>query len=110
MNVAAAAVKTPIVIGMLAAIALSSSAATVAHADPTGDFLALARSQGIGVGRPDNALIEDAKEVCDLLDYQEQAYTYLNQSAGLDRPHAALFLTDSVTYYCPQFAPKLGPH
>lgn len=110
MNVAAAAVKTPLVVGMLAAIALSPSEAAVAHADPTGDFLATARSQGIGVGRPDGALIEDAKEVCDLLDYQEQAYTYLNQNAGLDRQHAALFLTDSVTYYCPQFAPKLGPH
>jgi hypothetical protein len=107
MNVAAA-VKIPV--AMLAALALSSSGAAVAHADPTGDFLALARSQGIGVGRPDGALIEDAKEVCDMLDYQEQAYTYLNQRAGLDRQHAALFLTDSVTYYCPQFAPKLGPH
>lgn len=109
MNVAAA-LKTPIVVGMFAAIALSSIGAAVAHADPTGDFLALARSQGIGVGRPDGYLIEDAKEVCDLLDYQEQAYTYLNQRAGLDRAHAALFLQDSVTFYCPQFAPKLGPH
>ena len=109
MNVAAAAVKTPIVIGMLAAIALSSGGAAVAHADPTGDFLALARSQGIGVGRPDGYLIEDAKEVCDLLDYQEQAYTYLNQNAGLDRPHAVLFLRDSVNFYCPQFAFKLPP-
>jgi hypothetical protein len=94
---------------MLVAIGLSSSGAEVAHADPTGDFLALVRSQGIGVGRPDGALIEDAKEVCDLLDYQEQAYTYLNQRAGLDRQHAALFLTDSVNYYCPQFAFKLPP-
>ncbi|PRI13150.1 DUF732 domain-containing protein [Mycobacterium shigaense] len=98
-------------IGILAAMAVSSGGATpAAQADPTADFLALARSQGIGVGRPDSALIEDAKEVCDLLDYQEQAYTYLNQRAGLDRQHAALFLTDSVTYYCPQFAPKLAPH
>lgn len=108
MNVAAA-VKTPVVVGMLASIALSSIGAAVAHADPTSDFLALARSQGIGVGRPDGALIEDAKEVCALLDYQEQVYTYLNQSAGLDRPHAALFLRDSVNYYCPQFAFKLPP-
>lgn len=107
MNVAAAAVKTPLVIAMLAAIALSSSGAAVAHADPTGDFLALVRSQGIGVGRPDGALIEDAKEVCDLLVYQDQVDTYLTQNAGLDQPHAALFLRDAVTYYCPEFAFKL---
>jgi hypothetical protein len=110
MNVAALAVKTRIAVGAVAVFALSLSGPTpVAHADPTADFLNLARSQGIGIGRPDAALIEDAKEVCDMLDYQEQAYTYLNQRAGLDRAHAALFLQDSVTFYCPQFAPKLGP-
>ena len=110
MSVVAAAKKMPLVMGTLAAIALSlCGLAPVAHADPTGDFLAQARAQGIGIGRPDAALIEDAKEVCDMLDYQEQAYTYLNQRAGLDRAHAALFLQDSVQFYCPQFAPKLGP-
>jgi hypothetical protein len=110
MNVAALARKTPIAIGALVAIALSFGGPTpIAHADPTADFLAQVRSQGIGVGRPDAAVIEDAKEVCAMLDYQEQAYTYLNQRAGLDRAHAAMFLQDSVQYYCPQFAPKLGP-
>ncbi|SPM36401.1 hypothetical protein MRAB57_4242 [Mycobacterium rhizamassiliense] len=110
MNVAALAAKTPMAMGALAAIVLSFGGPTpAAHADPTGDFLAQARGQGIGIGRPDAALIEDAQEVCAMLDYQEQAYTYLNQRAGLDRAHAALFLQDSVQFYCPQFAPKLGP-
>jgi hypothetical protein len=108
MNVAAA-VKIPVAVFGAIAVSLGG-AMPVAQADPTGDFLNLARSQGIGVGRPDGALIEDAKEVCDMLDYQEQAYTYLNQQAGLDRQHAALFLNDSVNFYCPQFAFKLGPH
>jgi hypothetical protein len=108
MNVAAA-VKIPVAIGMLATIALSSSGAAVAHADPTSDFLGQVRAQGIGVNQPDAAVIRDAQEVCDMLDYQEGAYQYLSQHSGLDRPHAAMFLRDSVTYYCPQFAFKLGP-
>jgi hypothetical protein len=111
MNGAAAAVKKPLALGILAAIALSLGAATpVANATPTDDFLRQVRANGIGVNAPDAAVIEDAREVCDMLDYQERAYQYLNQHSGLDRNQSALFVAASVTYFCPQFAPKLGPH
>ena len=110
MNAVSAAVRKPVAMGILTAIALyAGGAAPTANADPTGDFLNQVRSNGIGVNVPDGALINDAKEVCDMLDYQEKAYQYLIQHSGLDRPHAAIFIQASTTYYCPQFAPKLGP-
>ena len=107
MNVTAAVTKP---LGILAAIGLlSAGAAPVAQATPTDDFLRQVRANGIGVNAPDGAVIEDAKEVCDMLDYQEGAYQYLNAHSGLDRNQSAFFVAASVTYYCPQFAPKLGP-
>ncbi|MEM6106224.1 DUF732 domain-containing protein [Mycobacterium sp. 050272] len=108
---AAAAVKKSMAMGILATIGLLSAvAAPVAQATPTDDFLRQVRANGIGVNAPDGAVIEDAKEICDMLDYQESAYQYLNQHSGLDRNQSAFFIAASVTYYCPQFAPKLGPH
>lgn len=105
---AAAAVRKPL--GVLAGIALLLGVATpVAQATPTDDFLRQVRANGIGVNAPDASVIEDAREVCDMLDYQEGAYQYLNQHSGLDRNQSAFFVAASVTYYCPQFAPKLGP-
>jgi hypothetical protein len=110
MNVAAAAVKMPIAVGIFTAIALSLGGMTpVAQATPTDDFLRQVRANGIGVNAPDGAVIQDAQEICDMLDYQESAYQYLNQHSGLDRNQSALFIAASVTYFCPQFAPKLGP-
>ncbi|MCV7410724.1 hypothetical protein AWC05_02045 [Mycobacterium florentinum] len=104
---AAAAVKKPLAIGILAAIALFGGAMPEAHAT-TADFLNQVRAAGIGVGAPDGALIEDANEVCAMLDYQEAAYQYLNQHSGLDRNQSALFITASVTNFCPQYAPRMG--
>ncbi|WP_157900619.1 DUF732 domain-containing protein [Mycobacterium rhizamassiliense] len=77
----------------------------VAHATGADDFVRQVRAQGIGVDTPDAALIKDAQEVCDMLDYQESAYQYLAAHSGLDRQHAAMFVADSTTYYCPQDAP-----
>jgi uncharacterized protein (DUF486 family) len=103
---AAAAVKKPL--GIMAAIGLlSAGAAPLAQATPTDDFLRQVRANGIGVNAPDAGVIQDAQEVCAMLDYQEAAFQYLNQHSGLDRNQSALFLAASVTYYCPQFAPKL---
>jgi hypothetical protein len=96
---AAAAVKKP--------LGISAGATPVAQATPTDDFLRQVRANGIGVNAPDGTVIEDAQEVCAMLDYQEAAFQYLNQHSGLDRNQSALFLAASVTYYCPQFAPKL---
>jgi hypothetical protein len=108
MNAAAAVCKP---LGILAVIGLlSGGAAPVAQATPTDDFLRQVRANGIGVNAPDGTVIDDAREVCDMLDYQEGAYQYLNQHSGLDRNQSAFFIAASVTYYCPQFAPKLGPH
>jgi hypothetical protein len=105
MNIVGAAHR-PMAIGILAAIAISvGGAAPVAHANGTDDFVRQVRAQGIGVNTPDAALVRDAQEVCDMLDYQESAYQYLTQHSGLDRQHAALFVTDSTTYYCPQYPP-----
>jgi hypothetical protein len=105
MNAAATAVKKPL--GIMAAIALwLGGTLPVAHATPTDDFLRQVRANGIGVNAPDGSLIEDAKEVCAMLDYQEAAYQYLTQHSGLDRNQSALFISASVTYYCPQFAPR----
>lgn len=104
---AAAAVKKPTAIGILAAIALFGGAMPVAHAT-TADFLNQVRAAGIGVNASDAALIEDANEVCAMLDYQEAAYQYLNQHSGLDRNQSALFITASVTNFCPQYAPRMG--
>jgi hypothetical protein len=107
MNAAAAAVRMPIAIGILATIALFLGGGTpVAHATGTDDFLTQVRADGIGVNAPDAAVIEDAQEVCAMLDYQEAAYQYLNQHSGLDRNQSALFISASVTYFCPQFAPR----
>jgi hypothetical protein len=93
-------------IGALAAIAISlGSAMPVAHATGTDDFLRKVRADGIGVGAPDGAVIEDAQEVCDLLTYQQSAYPYLSQYAGLGPRHAASFIADSATFFCPQYAP-----
>ena len=36
-----------------------------------------------------------------MLDYQEGAFQYLYQHSGLDRPHAAMFLRDSVNLLLP---------
>ncbi|CQD22239.1 hypothetical protein BN1232_05557 [Mycobacterium lentiflavum] len=106
MNVAAG-VKKPMAIGILAAIALIVSAPPIAHAT-TADFLRQVRAAGIGTNAPDGALIEDAQEVCAMLDYQEAAYQYLNQHSGLDRNQSALFITASVMNFCPQYAPRMG--
>ncbi|GLE53471.1 DUF732 domain-containing protein [Mycobacterium montefiorense] len=107
MNAVAAARKP---LGILAASGLVLvGAAPVAQATPTDDFLRQVRANGIGVNAPDAAVIEDAQEVCAMLDYQEAAYQYLIQHSGLDRNQSAFFIAASVTYYCPEFAPKLGP-
>jgi uncharacterized protein (DUF486 family) len=109
MNTAAAAVKMPKAIGIVAAIALSLGGATpVAHAAPSDDFLAQVRANGIGVNVPDASVLKDAQEVCDMLDYQEKAYTYLNQHSGLNREQSAVFIRASVKYFCPQYAPQIG--
>jgi hypothetical protein len=107
MNVAASAKRLPMAIGTVAAIAISlGGTAAVASADATSDFLTQVRSDGIGTNSPDSSLIEDAKAVCAMLDYQESAYQYLNQHSGLDRNQAALFVTASSKYFCPQYAPR----
>ena len=94
-------------IPVLATIAISVGSVTaVAHASGSGDFIRQVRGQGIGASVSDAALLRDAQEVCDMLDYQESAYQYLAQNSGLDRQHAALFVTDSTTYFCPQYAPR----
>jgi hypothetical protein len=94
-------------IGILAASAIAlGGAMPVAYATGTDDFVRQVRAQGIGVDTSDAALVRDAQEVCDMLDYQESAYQYLTAHSGLDRQHAALFVTDSATYYCPQYAPR----
>ena len=101
---AAATVRKPL--GILAAIGLlSGGAAPVAQATPTDDFLRQVRANGIGGNAPDGAVIQDAKEVCDMLDYQEGAYQYLNQHSGLDDRQSAMFVTVLVKYFCPQFTP-----
>jgi hypothetical protein len=95
------------VIAALAAIAISLGNATpVAHATGTDDFLRQVRADGIGVGVPDGAVLEDAQEVCDLLDYQQSAYPYLARYAGLGPRHSAKFIADATTYLCPQYAPR----
>lgn len=91
----------------LAAIAISLGGATpVAHATGTDDFLRQVRADGIGIGVPDGAVLEDAQEVCDLLDYQQSAYPYLARYAGLGPRHSAKFIADATTYLCPQYAPR----
>jgi hypothetical protein len=96
----------PTALGILAAIALSSGGATpVAHATTTDDFLRTVRTNGVGLHKTDGALIEDAEEVCDMLDYQESAFQYLDQHSGLNDQQAAMFVTASVKYFCPQFTP-----
>lgn len=108
MNVAAAAPKK--LAGMSAAITLLLFGATpIAHATPTDDFVRQVRANGIGLNVSDAGLVEDAQEVCDMLDYQESAYQYLDQHSGLNRNQSAFFVAASVTYFCPQYAPKLGP-
>jgi hypothetical protein len=103
---AAIAVR-PLAAGILAAIALSLGSATaVAHATGTDDFLRTVRTNGVGLHKSDGALVEDAEEVCDMLDYQESAYQYLDQHSGLDDKQAAMFVTASVKYFCPQFTPE----
>ncbi|PRI14669.1 hypothetical protein B2J96_15240 [Mycobacterium shigaense] len=104
------AVHRRCIIAALAAIAiLSGSATPVAHATGTDDFLGQVRADGIGDGASDDAIIEDAKEVCDLLTYQQSAYPYLAQYAGLGPRHSAKFIADAATYFCPQYAPGDGP-
>lgn len=94
-------------IGALAAIAISLGSATaVAHATGTDDFLTKVRADGVGVGASDGAVLEDAQEVCALLTYQQSAYSYLSQYAGLDEKHATRFIADSATFFCPQYAPR----
>lgn len=101
------AVHRRTVIGVSAVIAISlGSAMPVAHATGTDDFLTQVRADGIGVGASDGAVLEDAQEVCDLLAYQQPVYPYLSQYAGLDQRHAAKFLADSATYFCPQYVPR----
>jgi hypothetical protein len=102
----AALLLRPMALGILAAIALSSGGATpVAHATTTDDFLRTVRTNGVGLHKTDGALIEDAEEVCDMLDYQESAFQYLDQHSGLNDQQAAMFVTASVKYFCPQFTP-----
>lgn len=109
MNTAAAAGKMPTAIGILAGIALAlGGAIPVAHATPSDDFLREVRANGIGVNVPDAGVLKDAQEVCDMLDYQEKAYQYLNQHSGLSREQSALFIRSSVRYFCPQYAPQIG--
>lgn len=96
----------PLAMGILAAIALSSGVATpVAHATATDDFLRQVRANGVGLHKSDAALIQDAQEVCDMLDYQESAYQYLDQHSGLDDKQSAMFVIASVKYFCPQLTP-----
>lgn len=91
---------------VLAAIAILASATAVAHASGTGDFIRQVRADGIGAGASDGAIVEDAKEVCDLLTYQQSPYPYLSQYAGLGPRHSAKFVVDSATFFCPQYAPR----
>ena len=93
---AAATVRKPL--GILAAIGLlSGGAAPVAQATPTDDFLRQVRANGIGGNAPDGAVIQDAKEVCDMLDYQEGAYQYLGESikAFLPQPKLAEMMVEA---------------
>ncbi len=100
----AVAAMRPIAIGILAAIALLSGP-PVAHATGTADFLRQVRANGVGLHKSDAALIQDAQEVCDMLDYQESAYQYLAQQSGLNAQKADMFVTVSVKYFCPELAP-----
>ena len=77
----------------------------VAHATGTDDFLRTVRTNGVGLHKSDAALVEDAEEVCDMLDYQESAEQYLDQNSGLNAQKAAMFVTASVKYFCPQLTP-----
>jgi hypothetical protein len=96
----------PLTIGILAAIALSLGGTTpLAHATGTDDFLRTVRTNGVGLHKTDGALIEDAEEVCDMLDYQESAFQYLDQHSGLNDKQAAMFVAASVKYFCPQLTP-----
>jgi hypothetical protein len=96
----------PMTIGILVAGALSLGGATpLAHATGADDFLRTVRTNGVGLHKTDGALIEDAEEVCDMLDYQESAFQYLDQHSGLNDQQAAMFVTASVKYFCPQFSP-----
>jgi Protein of unknown function (DUF732) len=99
-----AAFMKPLAIGTLAAIALSSGT-PVANATATDDFLRQVRANGVGLHKSDAALVQDAQEVCDMLDYQESAVQYLDQHSGLDDRQSAMFVTASVKYFCPQFTP-----
>ncbi|WP_165839701.1 DUF732 domain-containing protein [Mycobacterium montefiorense] len=91
-------------LGILAAIALSSGT-PVAHASGTDDFLRQVRANGVGLHKSDAALVEDAEEVCAMLDYQESAYQYLDQNSGLNDKQSAMFVAVSVQYFCPQYTP-----
>jgi hypothetical protein len=88
-----------------AAIALGG-AIPVAHATGMDDFLRQVRADGIAVGVPDSSVIEDAQEVCDLIEYQQSAYPYLSRYAGLGPRHSAKFIADSTSYFCPQYTPR----
>ncbi|MEZ0354433.1 DUF732 domain-containing protein [Mycobacterium sp. pR1184] len=93
-------------LGTLAAFALSlGGASPVAHATTTDDFLRTVRTNGVGLHKTNADLIEDAEEVCDMLDYQESAFQYLDQQSGLNDQQAAMFVAASVKYFCPQFTP-----
>lgn len=107
MNAVSAVVKMLVVVAMLAVFALSWGGATpVAHATGADDFLKQVRADGIGANTPDPTLIEEAKEVCDMLTYNQSPYQYLVQHAGIDPKPAALFVAASTTYFCPRFAPR----
>ncbi|BBX41236.1 DUF732 domain-containing protein [Mycobacterium simiae] len=108
MNVAAGRLKKLAEISAATTL-LVAGATPIAHATPTDDFVRQVRANGIGLNVADAALVQDAQEVCDMLDYQESAYQYLDQHSGLNRNQSAFFVAASVTYFCPQFAPKLGP-
>lgn len=89
---------------ILAAFALSSGM-PVAHATKTDDFLSQVRANGVGLHKSDAALIEDAQEVCAMLDYEQSPYQYLVQNSGLNAQKAAMFVDVSVKYFCPQLTP-----
>jgi hypothetical protein len=106
MNIVGVARRRAIPAAVAATAISFASAMPVAHATRADDFVRQVRADGIGAGASDSAIVEDAKEVCDLLAYQQSAYPYLSQYAGLGPRHAAKFVTDSTTYYCPQYAPR----
>jgi hypothetical protein len=99
-----AAFMKPLAMGILAAVALASGT-PLAHAIGTDDFLRQVRTNGFGLHKSDAALIQDAQEVCAMLDYQESAFQYLDQHSGLDDRQSAMFVTVSVKYFCPQLTP-----